>query len=47
MPVTLPRDGVTISRFTTLGTPRDAELQEMRIKCLYPADAASRRCWSV
>ncbi|MHA6894332.1 hypothetical protein ACQUJT_09590 [Ralstonia pseudosolanacearum] len=46
MPVTLQRDGVTISRFTTLttpGTPRDAGLQEMRIDCFYPADAASRR----
>ncbi|WP_247536409.1 hypothetical protein [Ralstonia pseudosolanacearum] len=46
MPVTLQRDGVTISRFTPLttrGTPRDAGLQEMRIECVYPADAASRR----
>ncbi|WP_332366693.1 hypothetical protein [Ralstonia solanacearum species complex bacterium KE056] len=47
MPVTLQRDGVTISRFTTRGTPRDAGLQEMRIERFYPADAASRRCWSV
>ncbi|OAI81637.1 XRE family transcriptional regulator [Ralstonia solanacearum] len=46
VPVTLRRDGVTISRFTTLitpGTPRDTGLQEMRIECFYPADAASRR----
>lgn len=46
LPVTLQRDGVTISLFstlTTLGTPRDAGLQEMRIECFYPADEASRR----
>lgn len=46
LPVTLRRDGVTISLFTTLttlGTPRDAGLQEMRIECFYPADEASRR----
>ncbi|AMP39034.1 XRE family transcriptional regulator [Ralstonia solanacearum] len=46
LPVTLQRDGVTISRFTTLttlGTPRDAGRQEMRIECFYPADEASRR----
>ena len=46
LPVTLQRDGVTLSVFTTLttlGTPRDAGLQEMRIECFYPADEASRR----
>ena len=46
LPVTLQRDSVTISLFstlTTLGTPRDAGLQEMRIECFYPADEASRR----
>ncbi len=46
LPVTLQRDGVTLSLFTTLttlGTPRDAGLQEMRIECFYPADEASRR----
>jgi transcriptional regulator with XRE-family HTH domain len=46
LPVTLQRDGLTISLFTTLttlGTPRDAGLQEMRIECFYPADEASRR----
>jgi len=46
LPVTLQRDGVSISLFTTLttlGTPRDAGLQEMRIECFYPADEASRR----
>jgi transcriptional regulator with XRE-family HTH domain len=46
LPVTLQRDGTTISLFstlTTLGTPRDAGLQEMRIECFYPADEASRR----
>ena len=44
--ISLQRDGVTISLFstlTTLGTPRDAGLQEMRIECFYPADEASRR----
>ncbi|RCW15653.1 hypothetical protein RSP816_01615 [Ralstonia solanacearum] len=46
LPVPLQRDGVTISLFTTLttlGTPRDAGLQEMRIECVYPAADASRR----
>ena len=46
LPVTLRRGDVTISLFstlTTLGTPRDAGLQEMRIECFYPADEASRR----
>ncbi|WP_199030908.1 helix-turn-helix domain-containing protein [Ralstonia sp. ASV6] len=46
LPVTVQRDGVTLSLFTTLttlGTPRDAGLQEMRIECFYPADEASRR----
>ncbi|KJJ94256.1 XRE family transcriptional regulator [Burkholderiaceae bacterium 26] len=46
LPISLQRDGVTISLFstlTTLGTPRDAGLQEMRIECFYPADEASRR----
>lgn len=46
LPVTLQREGVTISLFstlTTLGTPRDAGLQEMRIESFYPADEASRR----
>ncbi|WP_104657327.1 helix-turn-helix domain-containing protein [Ralstonia insidiosa] len=46
LPVTLQRDGVTLSLFTTLttlGTPRDAGLQEMRIECFYPAEEASRR----
>ena len=46
LPVALQRDGVTLSLFTTLttlGTPRDAGLQEMRIECFYPADEASRR----
>jgi transcriptional regulator with XRE-family HTH domain len=46
LPVTLQRDGVTVSLFstlTTLGTPRDAGLQEMRIECFYPADETSRR----
>lgn len=46
LPVTLQRDGVTIPLFTpltTLGTPCDAGLQEMRIECVYPAADASRR----
>ncbi|WP_197339261.1 hypothetical protein [Ralstonia solanacearum] len=46
LPVTLQRDAVTISPFatlTTLGPPRDAGLQEMRIECFYPADDTPRR----
>lgn len=29
------------STVTTLGTPRDVTLQEIRIECFFPADAAT------
>ena len=29
------------STVTTLGTPRDITLQEIRIECFFPADAAT------
>lgn len=42
VPVRIRRDGRTFSYFsavTTLGTPQDAMLQEIRVESLYPADA--------
>jgi len=41
VPVVFSRDGRTFSYFsavTTLGTPQDALLQELRVECLHPAD---------
>jgi transcriptional regulator with XRE-family HTH domain len=41
VPVVFSRDGQTFSYFsavTTLGTPQDALLQELRVECLHPAD---------
>ena len=41
IPVTFARNGRTFSYFsavTTLGTPQDALLQELRVECLHPAD---------
>jgi transcriptional regulator with XRE-family HTH domain len=41
VPVSFSRDGRTLSYFsavTTLGTPQDAMLQEIRVESLYPAD---------
>ncbi len=41
VPVTFSRDGRTFSYFsavTTLGTPQDALLQELRVESLHPAD---------
>ncbi|HEU5321009.1 MAG TPA: helix-turn-helix transcriptional regulator [Methylomirabilota bacterium] len=41
IPVTFSRDGRTFSYFsavTTLGTPQDALLQELRVESLHPAD---------
>ncbi|NJK52381.1 MAG: helix-turn-helix transcriptional regulator [Leptolyngbyaceae cyanobacterium SU_3_3] len=33
------------STITTLGTPYDITLQELRIECLFPADEATERDW--
>lgn len=44
VPVKLARDGVTLHLFatiTTLGTPLDVTLQELRVETFFPADAAS------
>ena len=41
VPVVFSRDGRTFSYFsavTTLGTPQDALLQELRVESLHPAD---------
>ncbi len=45
LPVKLRRGDVALSLFTTittLGTPLDITLQELRIETMFPADAASR-----
>jgi hypothetical protein len=42
--VTFAKDGIELSYFsavTTLGTPQDALLQEIRIESFFPADAAT------
>jgi len=42
LPIEFQKDGVTMRYFstvTTLGTPRDITLQELRIECFFPADA--------
>jgi PAS domain-containing protein len=44
VPVRFRRDGRTLSYFstvTTLGTPQDALLQEIRVESFHPADAAT------
>jgi hypothetical protein len=33
------------STVTTLGTPQDVALQELRIECFFPADDATRELW--
>jgi transcriptional regulator with XRE-family HTH domain len=46
IPVTFSRDGRTFSYFsavTTLGTPQDALLQELRVESLHPADEQTTR----
>jgi transcriptional regulator with XRE-family HTH domain len=45
IPMQLAKDGVELKLFstiTTLGTPQDITLQELRIEAFYPMDAASR-----
>ena len=44
VPVRFRRDGVALSYFstvTTLGTPQDAMLQEIRVESFHPADAST------
>ena len=46
LPVTFAKDGVRLSFFsaiTTLGTPRDVTLQELRLEHFFPADEETRR----
>ena len=46
--VHLRRDDLELKFFSTiatLGTPHDITLQELRIECLFPADAATERNW--
>ncbi len=45
IPIALKRDGISlnlVSTITTLGTPLDVTLQELRIESFFPADAATR-----
>lgn len=46
VPVTFQRSGRTFHFFstvTTLGTPQDVTVQEIRIECFFPVDDATRR----
>jgi transcriptional regulator with XRE-family HTH domain len=46
IPVRLEKDDVALSFFntiTTLGTPQDITLQELRIECFFPMDDASEK----
>jgi hypothetical protein len=46
IPVRFCKDGDTFSFFstvTTLGTPQDVTLQELRIECFFPADEDTER----
>jgi PAS domain-containing protein len=46
VPVTFSRDGRTFSYFsavTKIGTPQDAQLQELRVESLHPADEQTTR----
>jgi transcriptional regulator with XRE-family HTH domain len=46
IPVQFRKRGLALSFFstvTTLGTPRDISLQELRIECFFPADAQTER----
>jgi transcriptional regulator with XRE-family HTH domain len=49
LPVTLQKDGLRLSWFTTIatfGTPQDITLQDLRIECFFPADEATEAaCW--
>ena len=44
LPIEFTKDGVTLRYFTTLtslGTPHDITLQELRIESFFPADQAT------
>jgi transcriptional regulator with XRE-family HTH domain len=46
LPLTLSRDGLRLSWFTTIttfGTPQDVTMQELRVEMFYPADEATDR----
>jgi hypothetical protein len=46
IPVQFRKRGLALSFFstvTTLGTPRDISLQELRIECFFPADTQTER----
>ncbi|MGI4720165.1 MAG: helix-turn-helix domain-containing protein [Janthinobacterium lividum] len=46
LPLTLRKDGVELNLFTTittLGTPHDVTVHELRLESFFPADEASRR----
>ena len=46
LPLTIRKDGVELNLFTTittLGTPHDVTLQELRVECFFPADDATDR----
>lgn len=46
LPLTMARDGLRLSWFTTVttfGTPQDITLQELRVEMFYPADEATVR----
>ncbi|HKE18301.1 MAG TPA: helix-turn-helix transcriptional regulator [Kofleriaceae bacterium] len=46
IPISFEKDSIRFRYFstvTTLGTPQDVTLQELRIECFFPADAATER----
>jgi hypothetical protein len=46
VPIDFAKDGIEVSYFslvTTVETPQDVTLQEIRLESLFPADAASER----
>ena len=45
VPICFAKDDVSASYFstvTTIGTAQDVTLQELRVECFFPADAATR-----
>jgi hypothetical protein len=46
VPIEFEKNGVSFRYFsaiTTLGTAQDITLQELRVECFFPADAATER----
>jgi hypothetical protein len=46
LPVEFTRDGLRLSYFslvTTVGTPQDVTLQEIRVECFFPVDETTER----